>query len=216
MQTVRETVVVPGWGASVNGERTIAAVDADDALIARFLAGHRSAFDSLFARYQDYVYNIVYGIVGSPDDARDVTQEVFVQVYRSLPSFRRGSRFATWLYRIAVNRAVDSARSAKGRRWLPLMETLSATPDPDANPARSAEKGAEKDTIQGLLSKVPVQHRDVLVLKYYQELSVEEIAEVLGISVTAAKVRLHRARNYFKETYVAALGKEADRENALP
>ena len=215
MQSLRNTVAVRGWGASVNGERTIAAVDADEALIARFLAGHRSAFDSLFAKYQDYVYNIVYGIVGSSDEARDVSQEVFVQVYRSLPSFRRGSRFATWLYRIAVNRAVDAARSAKGRRWLPLLETLSATPDPDANPAHNAEKGAEQREIQSVLMKVPVQHRDVLVLKYFQDLSVDEIAEVLGISVTAAKVRLHRARNHFKETYVAAIGKEGDREDPL-
>jgi RNA polymerase sigma-70 factor (ECF subfamily) len=190
-------------------------VDADESLIVRFLAGDRGAFDNLFARYQDYVYNIVHGIVGSADEARDVTQEVFVQVYRSLPGFRRGSRFATWLYRIAVNRAVDAARSAKTRKWLPLLETLRATPDPEANPSLSAEKGAERRTIQALLMQVPVQHRDVLVLKYFQDLSVEEIAEVLGISVTAAKVRLHRARHHFKEMYVAALGKEVDRESAL-
>ena len=215
MQSAQDTIVVPGWGASVNGERTIAAVDADDALIARFLAGHVSAFDSLFAKYQEYVYNIVYGIVGSADDARDVSQEVFVQVYRSLPSFRRGSRFATWLYRIAVNRAVDSARAAKGRRWLPLLETLRAAPDPDADPSRKAEQGAERNEIHIVLQKVPVQHRDVLVLKYFQDLSVEEIAEVLGISVTAAKVRLHRARHHFKEMYVATTGKEGDRENPL-
>jgi RNA polymerase sigma-70 factor (ECF subfamily) len=166
MQNAQESVAVSGWGASVNVERTIAAVDADDALIARFLAGHHSAFDALFARYSDYVYNIVYGIVGSQDDARDVTQEVFVQVYRSLPGFRRGSRFATWLYRIAVNRAVDCARSAKSRKWLPLLETLKATPDPDANPSLSALKGSERDASQGLLMSVPIQHREVLVLKY--------------------------------------------------
>ena len=215
MQSVRDTIAVPGWGASVNGERTIAAVDADDALIARFLAGHRNAFDSLFAKYQEYVYNIVYGIVGSPDEARDVSQEVFVQVFRSLPNFRRGSRFATWLYRIAVNRAVDSARAAKGRRWLPLMETLRAAPDPEASPSRSAELDAERTEIQNALMQVPIQHRDVLVLKYFQDLSVEEIAEVLGISVTAAKVRLHRARHHFKEIYIATIGKERDREDTL-
>ena len=192
----------------MNGERTVAAVDADDALIARFLAGHSDAFDALFTRYQDYVYNIVYGIVGNADDARDVAQEGFVQIYRSLRSFRRGSRFATWLYRIAVNRAVDAARSAKGRRWLPLMETLKAMPDPAAGPERRAEKRSERETIQGVLLQVPVNHRDVLVLRYYQDLSIEEIAEVLAISVSAAKVRLHRARNHFKETYIAAHGKE--------
>src|SRR5689334_11115775 len=111
MRKMRETTLAPGWGSSMNGDRTAAAQtgDIDDALIARFLGGDRSAFDSLFEKYQDYVYNIVHGIIGKQEEAHDVTQEVFVQVYKALPNFRRGSRFATWLYRIAVNRAVDAA-----------------------------------------------------------------------------------------------------------
>ena len=100
--------------STVEGNRTMAkAIDTDACLIERFARGDTAAFDRLFLKYQDYVYNIVYGIIGKAEEARDVTQEVFVQVFRSLPSFRRGSRFATWLYRIAVNRAVDAARSAR-------------------------------------------------------------------------------------------------------
>ncbi len=192
----------------MNGEQA-AAGDVDGALIARYLAGDRSAFDTLFLKYQDYVYNIVYGIVGRAEDARDVTQEVFVQVSRSLSSFRRGARFATWLYRIAVNRAVDAARSARSRRWLPLMETLRATPDPRDNPAQVAERDAGRDAVQRVLLQLPIQHREVLVLKYYQDLPVEEIAEILGCSESAAKVRLHRARHHFKEAYVATYGQES-------
>lgn len=208
MQTIRNKTLTPGWGATVNRERTAPAVDVDGDLIARFLAGDRSAFDSLFEKYQDYVYNIVYGIIGKSDEAHDVAQEVFVQVYRSLASFRRGSRFATWLYRIAVNRAVDAARASRNWRWLPLNETLRATPDPADSPTRTVERNEEHDIVQRVLQEVPVQHRDVLVLRYFQDLSVEEIAEVLGCSVTAAKVRLHRARQHFKEKYVATFGHE--------
>lgn len=208
MQTIRNKTFTPGWGATVNRERTTPSSDADGDLIARFLAGDRAAFDSLFEKYQDYVYNIVYGIVGKSDEAHDVTQEVFVQVYRSLRSFRRGSRFATWLYRIAVNRAVDSARAARNWRWLPLNETLRATPDPADSPSRAAERNEDQDAVHRVLQEVPVQHRDVLVLRYFQDLSLEEIAEVLGCSVTAAKVRLHRARQHFKEKYVATFGHE--------
>src|SRR2546423_1025790 len=113
----------------------------------------------------------------------------------SHPSSRlRDSRFATWLYRIAVNRAVDAARASKGWRLLPLDETLRSTPDLDANPSLSAERGSDQADVQRILTQVPVHHRDVLVLRYYQDLSVEEIAEVLHCSVAAAKVRLHRAR----------------------
>src|SRR5579872_6207934 len=208
MQTMRERTFSSAWGAPMNGERTGPTGDVDGGLVARFLAGERGAFDSLFLKYQDYVYNIVYGIVGKVEEAHDITQEVFVQVYRSLPSFRRGSRFATWLYRIAVNRAVDAARASRSWRWLPLDETLRATPDPADNPVQASEKQAERDAVQRVLMQVALQHRDILVLRYYQDLSIEEIAEVLGCTVSAAKVRLHRARQHFKEKYVATFGSE--------
>jgi RNA polymerase sigma-70 factor (ECF subfamily) len=210
MHSMRERTWSPAWAKPMNGGRTApaAAADIDGNLIARFLAGERSAFDELFAKYQDYVYNIVYGIVGRSEEAHDVSQEVFVQVYRSLPSFRRGSRFATWLYRIAVNRAVDAARASKGWRLLPLDETLRTTEDPEGNPVQAAERGSDQAAVQRILMQVPVQHRDILVLRYYQDLSVEEIAEVLHCSEAAAKVRLHRARLQFKEKYVAAIGQE--------
>src|SRR5215470_15869280 len=118
--TSREACV-PGWGTPMNGERTVT-TDDDGHLVARFLRGDAAAFDALFLRYQDYVYHIIYGIVGSAEESRDLTQEVFVQVYRSLPGFRRGARFATWLYRIAANRAVDAARGARRWRFLPMLD----------------------------------------------------------------------------------------------
>lgn len=190
----------------MSGERSAAAMDADADLVARFLSGDQRAFDTLFARYQDYVYNIVYGIVGSAEEARDITQDVFVQVFRRLSGFRRGSRFATWLYRVAVNRAVDAARSSKGRKWLPLLDQFLQIPDPADSPEKEAIHQDERSAVQATLMQVPVNHRDILVLRYYQGLSIEEIAEVLGCSVAAAKVRLHRARGHFKEHYVAQIG----------
>lgn len=199
----------------MKGERTAAANDADLALIARFLEGDRSAFDALFLKYQEYVYNIVYGILGLAEEARDVTQDVFLQVYRSLPSFRHGSRFATWLYRIAVNRAVDSARAAKSRRWLPLEEARKSASRPVADPMTATSRKVEHDAVQRVLMEVPVQYRDVLVLRYFQELSLEEIAEVLDCSVSAAKVRLHRARRHFKEKYVEIYGQEESKNGPL-
>jgi RNA polymerase sigma-70 factor (ECF subfamily) len=208
MQPMCEKTFTLSWGAPMNGERTAASGDADGVLIARFLAGDRGAFDTLFDKYQDYVYNIVHGIVGRADESRDITQDVFVQVFRSLSSFRRGARFATWLYRIAVNRAVDAARGARGWRWLSLDATMRTKPDPADNPAQQMDRQAEKDAVQAVLMQLAVQHRDILVLRYYQDLSIEEISEVLGCSVPAAKVRLHRARQHFKERYIATYGRE--------
>lgn len=192
----------------MNGERTLA-TDEDSALIARFLRGDATAFDLLFRKYQDYVYHIVYGIVGSAEEARDLTQDVFLQVYRSLPGFRQGSRFATWLYRIAVNRAVDAARGSRKWRFLPFLQepTLKErTTDPAQEPEYAFEKRMEKEAVQETLLLCPVSHRDILVLRYYRDLSLEEIAEVLECTLAAAKVRLHRARKVFKVNYEKRYG----------
>jgi RNA polymerase sigma-70 factor (ECF subfamily) len=197
-------------GVGMRANAATSPCDPDEPLVARFLAGDARAFDMLFARHQDYVYNIVYGILGRHDEARDVTQEVFLQVHRSIRSFRRGSRFATWLYRIAVNRAVDAGRRRTRMRWLPLHETLADKPDEAPGPEDAAIRTTEVEAVQRVLNEVPLQHRDVLVLRYYQGLSVEEIAEVLGVSATAAKVRLHRARRHFKERYVALYGDQSE------
>lgn len=194
----------------MNGERTVTADD-DSGLVARFLRGDGAAFDALFLRYQDYVYNIVYGIVGSAEESRDLTQEVFVQVYRSLPRFRQGSRFATWLYRIAVNRAVDAARGARRWRFLPILDEPSLADraaDQEDEPEFVFARGQERSAVQAVLMRCPLTHREVLVLRYYRGLSLEEIAETLGCTVAAAKVRLHRARRVFKENYVATHGME--------
>ena len=137
---IRQEACTLGWGTPMNGERTVT-TDDDSLLVARFVRGDSGAFDTLFLKYQEYVYHIIYGIVGSGEESRDLTQEVFLQVYRSLPKFRQNSRFATWLYRIAVNRAVDAARGAKRWRFLPLLDEpgMSERPaDPDLEPEKAA------------------------------------------------------------------------------
>jgi RNA polymerase sigma-70 factor (ECF subfamily) len=192
----------------MNGEQTVR-TDDDSGLVARFLRGDGAAFDSLFVKYQDYVYNILFGIVGNQDDARDLTQEVFLQVFRSLPKFRYGARFATWLYRIAVNRGVDAARGSRRWRFLPNLDepAFAAIPaEAELQPESVFERKMQRETVQGVLMRCPLSHREPLVLRYYQDLSVEEIADVLGCSVAAAKVRLHRARKVFKDNYVALHG----------
>lgn len=196
-------------GSRSDGERTLTTEDDDGKLVARFLCGEMAAFDSLFAKHQDYVYHIVYGIVGNAEEARDLTQDVFLQVYRSLPQFRGGARFGTWLYRIAVNRAVDAARGS--RRWnlLSLFEEqslLNRPADRALEPEAMFEQGLERAEIQKVLMRCPLSQRQILVLRYYRDLSLEEIAETMGCSLSAAKVRLHRARAIFKTCYVNVHG----------
>ena len=206
-----------GWVTPTNGERTVI-TDDDSGLVARFLRGDATAFDALFSKYQDYVFHIVYGIVGSAEESRDLTQDVFLQVYRGLPNFRHGARFATWLYRIAVNRAVDAARGSKRWRFLPFLESpglAQKAADAADEPEQAFERRAEREDIQQILMRCPLGCRETLALRYYRDLSLEEIAEILGCSLSAAKVRLHRARKVFRENYVAVYGEngEAGRSN---
>lgn len=182
-------------------DRQAAAHEADNAAVERFLAGDRSAFDELFRRYEDYVYRIAYGIVGDPEVAADVTQDVFVQVYRSLRFFRKGSRFSTWLYRIAANRAVDAARSMKRRSRAHTEENLEQRADPNGDPAAGDDQLDLQERVMAVMDRLPPQHREALTLRYMQLLSIEEMAAVMGCSVVAAKVRLHRARLKFRDLY---------------
>lgn len=207
---IRQEACVPSWGTPMNGERAVAATtDEDGTLVARFLRGENGAFDALFQKYQDYVYHIIYGIVGSSEEARDLTQDVFVQVYRALPKFRHGARFATWLYRIAANRAVDAARGSRRWRFLPILEDAPPRAhETIVDPEQVAIRGSEQQAIQQILMQCPLGHREVLALRYYRELSLEEMAEILGCSLSAAKVRLHRARKVFKDHYLARYGQE--------
>ncbi|MGQ9486879.1 MAG: RNA polymerase sigma factor [Armatimonadota bacterium] len=180
---------------------TANSTDADHQAIERFLAGDASAFEELYHRYQSYVYNVVYGVVQDPDDARDITQDVFLHVYDSLSRFRGGSALSTWLYRVAVNAAITHVRKQKRHPQIPLDALHEFRADIDAEPEQQMARMETQQAVHELLSQLPEQQRTVLILRYFQELSLEEIAEVMNCSVAAVKVRLHRARHNFRRLH---------------
>lgn len=180
---------------------TVNTADADRQAIERFLAGDAGAFEELYLRYQPYVYNVVNGIVQNADDARDVTQDVFLHVYDALSRFRGGSTFSTWLYRVAVNAAITHVRKVRRHPQIPLDALREFRADIDAEPEQQATRAETQRAVQEMLAQLPEQQRAVLVLRYFQELSLEEIAEVMNCSVAAVKVRLHRARNSFRRLF---------------
>ncbi|GIV14943.1 MAG: RNA polymerase sigma-H factor [Armatimonadota bacterium] len=189
---------------------TVNSADADRQAIERFLAGDASAFEELYHRYQPYVYNVVNGIVQNADDARDVTQDVFLHVYESLSRFRGGSAFSTWLYRVAVNAAITHVRKERRHPQISLDALREFRADIDAEPEQQATRAETQQAVQQMLAQLPEQQRAVLVLRYFQELSLEEIAEVMNCSVAAVKVRLHRARNSFRRLFEKRHSQEDD------
>ncbi len=174
----------------------------DEELVAAYLEGDTNAFEELVERYKNRIYNLAYRMLGNPDDAYDLTQEVFLLLVRNLPSFRGEARFSTWLYRVVLNACYDRAR--KSRNHLSLQESpgedlpeLGETlADEDAvSPEENMEKAEIRSRVQEAISKLPPKFREVVVLHDIQGYDYREVAEILGISLGTVKSRLNRARN---------------------
>lgn len=168
--------------------------DRDLRLIERFLAGDSEAFQQLYTAYYDRVFSIAKGVLIDPDDTADAVQEIFTQIYRNLHRFDRRSKFGTWVFRIAVNRAIQFARRHKYRARQTDLYEAAATAAPQ-------ELESADPKVAEALSKLTPDDRAILTLFYWEELSIGQIAEGLGIRENAAKTRLYRARERFRAVY---------------
>jgi RNA polymerase sigma-70 factor (ECF subfamily) len=183
---------------------------ADLALVRAFQSGDASAFDRLYLRHQDYVYNICLGLLSNPEDARDCAQETFLRVFRKVGEFRAQAAFSTWLYRVAVNVCVGHLRQRPKVALCSLdaeAETgeLCAREVAAEGPALDAglERAVDEARVRAVVATLPEDYRVVLVLRYFQNLSYEEMREVLGYSLAQVKVKLHRARRAFARQWAA-------------
>jgi RNA polymerase sigma-70 factor (ECF subfamily) len=177
-------------------EKEPAAYDEDSRLVERFLGGEEAAFETLYGKYYEKAFSIARGILMDADEAADAVQEIFTLVYKNLARFDRRSKFSTWLFRVAVNRSIQHARSVKYRRnWVELNERIAD---------RQAEESPIEPKVQECLAKLAPQDRAILTLFYWEELSLNEIADSMGIAMNAAKTRLYRARERFRVLYEEA------------
>ncbi len=168
-------------------------------LIAECLAGDSAAFGQLVVRYQDRLYNALFRALGSAEDARDVSQETFVQAFQKLDSFRGESQFYTWLFRIALNAAASHRRkrAQKHTASASMGTAMGETPDtrPDSLPAHGLETEERQAAVQAALQKLAPEFRTPLVLREIDGLKYEEIAEVLACPIGTVRSRIHRARS---------------------
>ena len=171
----------------------------DHQLIAECLQGDPTAFGVLVRRYQDRLYNTVYRMVGSAEDAQDVVQEAFLNAYQSLDGFKGDSLFFTWLYRIAVNTAISYKRKRRialsldaGRNGEQGIEL----PDPSEmnRPGHALEQAEQERRIQTALNRLSAEHRTVLIMKDMEGQKYEAMAEILQVPIGTIRSRLHRAR----------------------
>ena len=167
----------------------------DVTLVRRTLAGDQQAFAGLVEKYKDSVFNVAYRMLGNSSEAEDVAQEAFVRAYTQLRTYKDTHRFSTWLLSIASHLAIDQLRR---RRFLALplenVPFLEWIADLSLGPEESALAVEASDEMQRVLSTLPSKYRAVLVLRYWHDLSYEEIAETLHLTPPLVKARLHRAR----------------------
>lgn len=159
--------------------------------------GFEQAFGQLFDRYRDRVYAIAYRVLGHAGDALDVTQESFALVFRKLALFRGGSLFSTWLFRIVVNCSIDFRRKSAPKRALrfqPTDETAAAAvPDDRPGPGDRAVASEVSSQVQQAMGELSPKLRAILALRYLEDMSYEELAVTLGLSLGTVKSRLARA-----------------------
>jgi RNA polymerase sigma-70 factor, ECF subfamily len=164
-------------------------------LIARAQSGDRAAFAALVRAHQDEVYTLARRLVGDPHMAADVAQDTLIRAWRALPNFRGDARLSTWLHRITVNTAWTHKDRLRRHPTAPLEEyyQLPAPRDSD-HPEVAGEILELRGQLRAALDRLPEGQRQVVVMKDVHGWSHQEIADAMDISVTAAKVRLHRAR----------------------
>ena len=172
--------------------------DPDIALMLAFQNGDEPAFEQLVLKHQKAVLNVVYRYLGDRSRAEDGAQDVFIKVYRARHSYKPQAKFSTWLYRIAVNHCLNELRSRKSAPAGPapiddvLEENVAHTPDAGLN--RADLQRAVKEAIDAL----PENQRVAVILARYEELSYEEIAEAMQVSLEAVKSLLFRAKENLK------------------
>ncbi|MGH2685855.1 MAG: RNA polymerase sigma factor [Actinomycetota bacterium] len=169
-------------------------------LLERCRGGEPGAFEELVERTHRQVYTLALRLVGDRYEAEDVAQEAYLRVHRSLRGFRGEARFETWLHRIVANVAMTNMRK-RGRFGDPVEEPDRVVPVPDGP---SPDDVLERDEVRRALASLPPGQRVVVVLKDVYGFSAREIADQIGTSEGAVKVRLHRARRNLKELVYGA------------
>lgn len=173
----------------------------ENAIIDGMFRGEPRAFRELVERYKKKVYYLALDMTGNPVDAEDVSQEVFLKVFRSFSTFRRGAQLGSWLYRITYNAAIDHLRRKGAAPTAVTDETIELAAASEAglprraaaDPAAALESSQLQDLIARALEKVSPQEKAVFLLRHYDQLMLKDIASSLGLSIGSVKSYLFRA-----------------------
>lgn len=178
----------------------------DKELVTKFKAGDKAAFEELFHRYKEKAFHLAMRISRNTEDAEEIIQETFMNVYRKIDSFEEKSAFASWLYRITANSAFMKLRTRKKHDAIPMEDSwlsnkeLSICVRSDTSDADFISVRHElQERLQMAIATLPADYREIFILRDVDGLSNEEVSEVVKATVAAVKSRLHRAREMLKK-----------------
>ena len=172
----------------------------DEVLIERVAAGDEEAAETLFRRHRSGVYRLAFGILTDADAAMDAVQETFVRVFAASGRFRKGARFTTWLYRIALNCCYDALRRRRVRPEEPAEKEVFDLRQRDCEgPSEGAQRRELQAALSEAVNRLSPKLRRVFVLRFFNELSYEQIAQVVGCSIGTVMSRLFYARQRLRE-----------------
>lgn len=166
----------------------------DEVIVERALSGDAEAFGELVRRWERRIFALTYGMLGREEDARDATQETFLAAFRNLRGFRGEAKVSSWLHRIAVNQCISRQRRVKVRGESALDEEQDTFASPvSESPVRVVEGRQETLAVRRAINSLPVELRQVVVMKEFEELTFREIADVLDLPLSTVKSRLYTA-----------------------
>ncbi len=170
-------------------------------LIERLKKGDDSAFKIIVSTWQDMVYNTSIGIVQNAEDAEDVAQEVFVQVYESIEQFKGDSKFSTWLYRIAITKSLDHLRKKKRKKRFAFLQSIFGNNEEEVrhqpdfhHPGISLENKEKAAILFGAIDKLPDNQKTAFTLHKLEGLSYQEVSEIMENTVSSVESLMHRAK----------------------
>jgi RNA polymerase sigma-70 factor (ECF subfamily) len=169
----------------------------DDQLVSRCLGGDNTAFEAVVQRYQRVLFTVALRMLGDYDEAVDATQNAFVKSYQKLTTFDRKHRFFSWIYRILLNECLNAQRDRRPRE--PLTAELATV----GSPAELFEAAERRRSVQSAILALPIESREVIILRHFTELSYEQIGDALGVEAKTVKSRLHTARERLSQMLLA-------------
>lgn len=168
--------------------------------------GDQRAFAEIVDLYKDKLYHLAFRMTGNRQEAEDVVQETFLRVYKNLERYDENQKFSTWIYRIATNLCIDRLRKRRAVYSLDAassehegLDGYAMLPSDDRTPESELLLSETQKIIHEAIETLPVKYKSVMVLRYLQDLSLQEISDVLDMPVTTVKTRVHRGREFMRK-----------------